>query len=151
MISSYLKNVEHQLNRSAAISYLCKNTNYKNLEKGLLRADQTPDQAQTIVLLEYVNSACDVTIAEIERVPGTTLPVHEFLQEPSTKDLLKKIFTSHENVEFYTRRKITIDEHGESTLTKYRQLIMRINAELPDRIARVAEDPWRTNYSDVEH
>ena len=131
MITSILSN-----NASIAngMAHILSRINYKKLNHGLRYAEQNADSYHVIVLFEYVNSGIYDTIAEIERIPGTTLAIHEFLTMPEVRNALDSLLANAPNMKIYTRRKMNYDAEGDASFTKYRQFVLYVGPDLPSLI-----------------
>lgn len=135
-------------NNSRGMAHILSAIDYKKLSRQLRYAAAHADDNHTIILLEYVHSGIYDTIAEIERIPGTTQPINDFLLKPEVENALKSLFVSADNMRIYTRRKYVYKADGSYDLAKQRQLILYISADLPSLIPPQA-DPWGTSYTDV--
>ena len=116
------------------MAHVLSRIDYKKLNKGLRYAEQNADEHHVIVLFEYVNSGIYDTIAEIERIPGTTLAIHEFLNMPEVRNALDSLLATAPNHKIYTRRKMIHHLEGQDGFTKYRQFVLYIGPELPSLI-----------------
>lgn len=91
-------------------------------------------QTHTVVLMEYVCGKSDDVIVEMERIPGTTVFIDEFLRRTETTEVLKKLFVTGPNMSIYTRRKIAYNEDGTTELTKFKQLVLKVQPSAPSPI-----------------
>lgn len=131
MISSMLSN--NTVNVAYGMSHILSRIDYDKLRGGLSRASRSSEPL-SIVLFEYVHSTVYDTIAEMERIPGTTQFIHNFLEKDEVKNILKALFVSQANMKVYTRRKTDGEE-----LTKYRQVILRVLPGPPSPIIDVED------------
>ena len=120
---------------ASAVKHIHTKLNYHNLQRGLALKDKYPYQDRYIVLFEYVHSGVDAQVAEVERIPGTTRPIHDFLQV--RQNILRSLFASTPEMKLYTRRKTDSALH---LPTKYRQLVLYIPADPIPPIALNPED-----------
>lgn len=127
--------------------------NYSKFSHGMEKVYNEQSKTHVIVLMEYVNSTYDTTIAEIERLPGTTMSIDTFLNKPETLSTLRKLFVSDYKMYIYTRRKIEyIPSEGEehtTRLTKYKQLVLKILPAAPSPISSNSQDDY--NELDIAH
>ena len=131
MITSILSNNPSIAN---GMAHVLSRIDYKKLNNGLRYAEKNADSHHLIVLFEYVNSGIYDTIAEIERIPGTTCAIHEFLQNPDVLLALRSLLGTLPRYNIYTRRKMDRNEKGELDFTKHRQLVLYVGPELPSLI-----------------
>jgi hypothetical protein len=129
MITTILSNSSAQ--NSNAIVHILSRIDYKALNTGLAIAIWKPNQVHRIVLFEYVHSGIYDTIAEIERLPGTTRLIHDVLKDNEVENALRSLFADKPNMKLYTRRKIDYTKEGPEGLTKYRQYVLSISPESP--------------------
>jgi hypothetical protein len=117
------------------------------------KVDEETSKTHVVVLMEYVNSTCDATIAEIERIPETTIPIETFLNDLHTKCVLQNLFVSAPHMSIYTRRKIDHSKVGTpETTTKYKQLVLRIPPSAPSPVlhAEVTDTYAELNIAHIE-
>ena len=120
---------------ASAVKHILTNLKYDNLKRGLDRYSNDPHREHYIVLFEYVHSGVDAPIAEVERIPGTVRPIHDFLL--TRQNILRSLFASMPEMKLYTRRKT---EGALHLITKYRQLVLYIPAEPPSPVYFNPED-----------
>ena len=143
MISSMLSN--NTVNVAYGMTHILSRIDYDKLRMGLSRATRTSDSFN-IVLFEYVHSSVYDTIAEMERIPGTTQFIHNFLEKDEVKNILKMLFVSQPNMKLYTRRKMDNEE-----LTKYRQVILNISPGMPSPIIDMEDLDSVDEYFELDH
>lgn len=128
MLSTILSNDNAEVRRGVA--YLLSSINFKELSVCLSKSRRNPELHHKVVLMDYVHSSVRDTIAEIERLPNTTISIHDFLSWPPVRDALEEMFVSSDNISLYTRRRFVHDSNGEWTPTKVRELVLHIRPEV---------------------
>jgi hypothetical protein len=108
----------------------------QTIESAVIR----PDRRYTIVLFEYVNSGINDTIAQIERLPGTTKSIHETLNDIRCMARLHELFIVNENMRLYTRRKIDNSNPRCEELTNVRQVVVAIAPYAFNRPCSISEE-----------
>lgn len=87
-----------------------------------------PDRRYTIVLLEYTHSGINDRIAHIERMPGTTKPIHEILNDTRCLSRLNELFIVNSSMRLFTRRKIDYTKPlGDEQITSIREVVVTID------------------------
>ena len=125
MITSTLNNAD--LTTAKCVTHILSRIDYVRLSRMLARAKENTHRDHTTALLEYTHSTVHDTIAEMERIPGTSVFIHDFLERPDIQRMLQTLFaTCPAMMIVYTRRKLDAD----GTPTKTRQLVLRISTEL---------------------
>lgn len=144
MITELIANlqVSNSMLMSKFLAHILGRIDYDAIVKGLKKQQ---NGSTVVVLMEYVHSGVYETIAEIERFPGTTYPVDLALNHSILKYYLVKLFGDKPGMKVYTRRKIDFSKPGMDGLTKYKQLVLRLD-EMPSAVQSVAT----TECEDVE-
>lgn len=124
MLTSILSNSSPQ--NSSGLAHILSRVDYNKLNTSLALASVRRNSVHTIVLFEYVHSGVYDTIAEMERIPGTTRFIHDFLKDNEVENALKGIFATKPNMKIYSRRKVDA-----GSLTKHRQYVLKIWPEFP--------------------
>jgi hypothetical protein len=138
MINTILSNSSHQ--NSSGIAHILSRIDYYRLNTGLAVAKWKPNQVHKIVLFEYVHSGIYDTIAEIERIPGTTRFIHDVLKDNEVENALRSLFADKPNMKLYSRRKIDDTKTGSESLTKYREYVLQVSLESPPSTILSPED-----------
>lgn len=113
---------------------LLSKINYSKLSSMITWCELEPSTAHTVVLMDYVCSQSNVTIAEMERLPGTVMFIESFIQRSETMSALKALFVTGPNMLIYTRRKVTYNADGSTELTKYKELVLKVLPSAPSPI-----------------
>jgi len=145
MITSIFKNSSWQNN--SGIAHVLSRIDFKKFNNALSVATWHQDHPHTIVLFEYIHSGIYDEIAEMERIPGTTQFIHDFLKDPEVENVLKSLFADKPNMLLFSRRKIDNTKSGSESLTKYRQYVLKICPEMPSPILNPEDDD--EDYADM--
>ena len=130
MISEVFNRSNSRVN--VALSHVLQRVNYENLSTGLMNSLYHPADTHNIVLFEYIHSTINDTIAEMERIPGTSYFIHDMLQVHEMEQAMKTLFATKPNMRLYSRRRL--DDRGR--LTKYMQYTLVVFPEVPSPIHR---------------
>ena len=123
MITSAFQNAD--TNMSKCLAYVLDKIDYGKLGKriALTKYDL---RDQKIVLFEYVHSDMDVPIALEERLPGTSIPIHQLVSDPQFTEIMNSLFSvPNKYTRCYFRRKIDYTTAPPS-LTHTRQFILEL-------------------------
>jgi hypothetical protein len=102
-----------------------------------------PDQIYTLVLFEYTHSGINDTIAQVERMPGTTTSIHDTLKDSRCVAQLNELFIVNSNMRLFTRRKFDFNKpFGREQITNIRQLVLRIDPYAFTRQRVMSEDSY---------
>jgi len=125
------------------ISMVMKKFNYLRFSRVISLAQTYPHRDYKFVLFEYTNSGIGDQIARIERIPQTTVAIHDVVSSPQFIERMKELFVLNNNMVFYNRR-MFVYSNGMSIPSEQRQLIILIK-----RGAFVAREPVE-QYEDDE-
>ena len=123
MITNAFKNAD--LNMSKCLAYVLNKIDYEKLSQRIGNSKHDL-RTQKIILFEYVHSGIDVSIAQEERLPGTTIPIHPILMQPEFMAIMNSLFTvPNRYTSCYFRRKISYETTPPS-LSHVRQLVLEL-------------------------
>lgn len=112
---------------SACISHVLNSMDHGKYTQIIETAMAYPNQMYTFVLFEYTHSGIEDRIAHVERLPGTTTPIHDALKDIRCINKLNELFTLNANMRLFTRRKFDFNKpFGPEQVTNVRQLVVRI-------------------------
>lgn len=112
---------------SACVSHVLNSMDHHKYSKTIETAMTYPNQMYTFVLFEYTHSGIEDRIAHIERLAGTTIPIHDALKDTTCINKLNDLFILNANMRLFTRRKFDFNKpFGPEQLTNIRQLVVRI-------------------------
>jgi hypothetical protein len=137
MLTSIFSNNSSQ--NSKAIAHVLSRVDFGKLSSALQHLDYNNNGVRNIVLFEYVHSGIYDTVAEMERIPGTTWFINDVLEDPIVKNSLQHLFANTPGTELYTRRKIDYSVDGPQRLTKYRQFVLRMS-RMPSPVLNPEDD-----------
>jgi len=124
MITTAFKNAD--VNMSKCLSYVLGKIDYDKLGKRITMSKYDL-RLQKIVLFEYVHSGIDVPIAQEERLPGTTIPIHSIVSDPQFTEIMNSLFAvPNKHTRCYFRRKIDYTSVPPS-LTHTRQFVLELS------------------------
>ena len=89
MITNAFKNAD--VNMSRCLAYVLGKIDYTKLGKRIAGSKHDM-RTHKIVLFEYVHSGIDVSIAQEERLPGTTVPIHSIVSDQQFTDIMNSLF-----------------------------------------------------------
>jgi hypothetical protein len=123
MITNAFKNAD--VNMSKCLAYVLGKIDYNKLGKRIALS-KNDLRTQKIVLFEYVHSGIDVPLAQEERLPGTTIPIHQFVSDQQFTDIMNSLFVvPNRYTQCYFRRKIDFQTVPPS-LTHVRQFVLEL-------------------------
>lgn len=123
MITNAFKNAD--VNMSKCLAYILNKIDYNKLGKRISMSKHDL-RVQKIVLFEYVHSGTDVSVAQEERLPGTTLTIHSIVTDQQFTEIMNSLFAMpNRYTQCYFRRKIDYDTVPPS-LTHVRQFVLEL-------------------------
>ena len=123
MITNAFKNAD--VNMSKCLAYVLGKIDYNKLGKRIAWS-KNDLRTQKIVLFEYVHSGIDVSLAQEERLPGTTIPIHQLVSDQQFTDIMNSLFVvPNRYTQCYFRRKIDYNTVPPA-LTHVRQFVLEL-------------------------
>jgi len=121
---------------------------FDKYQQFLQRTGRYPDQDHKFVVLEYVESPCDVLIARSEHLAGSRMSIHSIIQNPDFDLNMKRLFGSSDRNSWYTRRKIDYTKpFGVEQLSDTRQVVVLVkrdpDEDMPPLISNLNADVVR--------
>lgn len=124
------------------ISHVLNKMDHKKYVQTVETAVTHPERRYTIVLFEYVNSGINDTIAQIERLPGTTKSIHDTINDIRCMARLHELFIVNESMRLYTRRKFDNTKPFHQQTTNIRQVVVTIGPYAFGRPRVMSEDSY---------
>lgn len=121
-----LTGIYHPNAVSACVGHILSKIDYNKLTYAVENAVLNSDKEHRVVVFEYVHSGIIDSIAQIERVPGTIIPIHDVLSSYECITRLDSLLRVPGKTSWYSRRKI---DHAIGELTIKRQLVLLIEKD----------------------
>jgi hypothetical protein len=123
MITNAFKNTD--VNMSKCLAYVLGKIDYTKLGKRI-SGSKHDMRTHKIVLFEYVHSGIDISMALEERLPGTTIPIHQLVSDQQFTEIMNSLFAMpNRYTQCYFRRKIDFETVPPS-LTHVRQFVLEL-------------------------
>jgi hypothetical protein len=118
------------------MGHMLRNMNFDKYQQFLERTGSYPELDHRFVVLEYVESPCDVLIKRSEQLAGSRMSVHNVIQNPDFDLNMKRLFGNSDRNSWYTRRKrdYTKPFGSKEALTDTRQLVVLVKREQEDEM-----------------
>jgi hypothetical protein len=107
------------------ISMVMQKFNYLRFSRVISLAQTYPDRDYKFILFEYTNSGIDKPVAKIERIPHTTVAIHDVVSSPQFIERMKELFVLNNKMVFYNRR-MFVYSNDMSIPSEQRQLVILI-------------------------